>query len=152
MFDQILLKLIIRPTLPVSKPNRANYTPTLSNISTARVTTKQIPTSIYSDTIASIKSGMWKSIRNSRILEPNWFIQPWIATSNNYQKHEIFSQNVWKNNLIVNMILETCFEFDIQELSWLTIHVILSPRNRDGEELVGVIRFPIPVRLHSLNW
>ena len=33
---------------------------------------------------------------------------------------KVFSQNVWKNNLIVNTILETQFNFDvvfIQELS-----------------------------------
>ena len=58
---------------------------------------------------------------------------------------KIFSQNVWKNNLIVNMILETHFEFDIifiQKLSWSTIHTIPSWRNRDGEELVGVPNHP----------
>ena len=60
---------------------------------------------------------------------------------------KIFSQNVWKNNLIVNTILETCFAFDIvfiQELSWLTIHTISSLKNRDGEELVRALN-------HS-NW
>jgi len=54
---------------------------------------------------------------------------------------KIFSQNVQKNNLIVNIILKTCFEFDvifIQEPSWSTIHAISSSRNRDGEVLVGV--------------
>ena len=54
---------------------------------------------------------------------------------------KIFSQNVQKNNLVVNIILETRFEFDvifIQELSWSTIHAISSLRNRDGEVLVGV--------------
>ena len=45
------------------------------------------------------------------------------------------------------MILETYFAFDvvfIEEPSWLTIHAILSSKNRDGEELVGVPNY--------LNW
>jgi len=54
---------------------------------------------------------------------------------------KIFSQNVQKNNLIVNMILETWFKFNIvliQELFWLTIHFISSSKSWEGEELVGV--------------
>ena len=52
---------------------------------------------------------------------------------------------MWKNNLIVNMILETHFEFNvifIQEMFWLTIHSIPSLRNRDGKELVKVPNHP----------
>ena len=58
---------------------------------------------------------------------------------------KIFSQNVQKNNLIVNTILETYFEFDIlfiQELFWLTICSILSLKSKDGKELVGVPNHP----------
>jgi len=54
---------------------------------------------------------------------------------------KIFSQNVWKNNLIVNMILETQFSFNIifiQEPSWTTIYSIPSSKSRKGEGLVGV--------------
>ena len=54
---------------------------------------------------------------------------------------KIFSQNIWKNNLIVNTILEIQFEFNIlfiQELFWLTIHSILSSKSKDGKELIGV--------------
>ena len=50
-----------------------------------------------------------------------------------------------KNNLIVNTILETYFNFNIvfiQELSWITIHTILSSKSRDGEELVEVPNYP----------
>ena len=60
---------------------------------------------------------------------------------------KIFSQNVQKNNLIVNTILETKFEFDIifvQEPSWMTIHSVLSSRNCEGNKLVGVP--------NHLNW
>ena len=58
---------------------------------------------------------------------------------------EIFLQNVQKNNLSVNIILETYFVFNIvfiQELFWSTICSILSSKNRDGEELVGVLNHP----------
>ena len=58
---------------------------------------------------------------------------------------KIFLQNMWKNNLIVNTILETHFEFNvifIQELSWLTVYAIPSSRNKDGEELVEVQNHP----------
>ena len=60
---------------------------------------------------------------------------------------KIFSQNVWKKNLIVNTILELKANFDIvfiQELSWSTICSIPSSRNCEGESLVGVVN-------HS-NW
>jgi len=58
---------------------------------------------------------------------------------------KIFLQNIWKNNLIVNMILEICFKFDvvfIQEPSWSSICAILSSKSRDGKELVGIPNHP----------
>ena len=54
---------------------------------------------------------------------------------------KIFLQNMWKNNLIINTILETQFEFDIlfiQEPSWLTICSIPSSKSKDGKELIRV--------------
>ena len=58
-----------------------------------------------------------------------------------------FLQNVWKNNLIVNTILEVNINFDIvfiQELSWSTICSVSSSRNCEGESLVGMV--------NHLNW
>ena len=58
---------------------------------------------------------------------------------------KIFSQNMQKNNLVVNTILETQFSFDIifiQEPSWTTICLILSSRSKEGKELVGVLNHP----------
>jgi len=58
---------------------------------------------------------------------------------------KIFLQNVQKNNLIVNTILKTQFEFNvifIQEPSWLTIHSIPSFKSQEGKELVGVPNHP----------
>jgi len=47
----------------------------------------------------------------------------------NLKTLKIFSQNVWKNKLFTNTILENNKNFDIlfiQELFWLVIHSILS--------------------------
>jgi len=58
---------------------------------------------------------------------------------------KIFSQNVQKNNLIMNTILKANINFDIvfiQELSWSTIHSIPSSRNCESESLVGMVNHP----------
>ena len=54
-------------------------------------------------------------------------------------------QNVHKNNFIINTILETQYLFDIifiQEPSWSFIYSLLSSKNSEGEELVGVPNHP----------
>ena len=58
---------------------------------------------------------------------------------------KIFLQNICKNISIVNTILETYSYFDIifiQELSWSTIHTILSTLSKEREELVDVPNYP----------
>jgi len=58
---------------------------------------------------------------------------------------KIFSQNVCKNNFIINTILETQYAFNIifiQELSWFLVCSILSSKNKEDEELVGVPNHP----------
>ena len=58
---------------------------------------------------------------------------------------KIFSQNIWKNNSVVNTILKTQSDFDIifiQEPFWTTICSIPSSRSKDGKELVGVLNHP----------
>ena len=58
-----------------------------------------------------------------------------------------FSQNVWKNLLIINTILETQTDFNIifiQELLWSAICTIPSASNQEGKILVGTT--------HHLNW
>jgi len=55
------------------------------------------------------------------------------------------SQNIQKNNLIVNTILKTQFSFDvifIQELSWTTIQSVPNSKSKEGEELVGIPDHP----------
>jgi len=59
---------------------------------------------------------------------------------------KIFSQNVRKNNFIINMILKVNYNFDvifIQEPSWTTIRSIPSSDNYEGVLLVGVVNHPI---------
>ena len=57
----------------------------------------------------------------------------------------IFSQNIYKNNFIINTILKTYSSFDIifiQEPSWSHIWSIPSFNNKDREELVGIPNYP----------
>jgi len=58
---------------------------------------------------------------------------------------KIFSQNVHKNNFIINTILETQSFFNIifiQELSWSFIYTIPSLKNKEGKEFVEVPNHP----------
>jgi len=58
---------------------------------------------------------------------------------------KIFLQNIWKNNSVVNTILETQFSFDIifiQEPLWTTLCSIPSLRSKEEEKLVGVPNYP----------
>jgi len=58
---------------------------------------------------------------------------------------KIFSQNVQKNNFIINTILEVNQDFDIifiQEPSWTTIGNIPSTSNPEGISLLGVPNHP----------
>ena len=58
---------------------------------------------------------------------------------------KIFSQNVCKNSLIINTILETYNYFDIiliQEPPWSEIHKIPSTTSCDGEPLMGTCHHP----------
>jgi len=58
---------------------------------------------------------------------------------------KIFSQNVQKNNFLINTILEVNQNFNIifiQELSWMTIRSIPSSANCEGTPLVGIPNHP----------
>ena len=58
---------------------------------------------------------------------------------------KIFSQNVCKNSLVTNTILETLSHFDvilIQEPSWSEIHKIPSSSNCNGDPLMGTCHHP----------
>ena len=61
------------------------------------------------------------------------------------QNLKIFSQNICKNSLIINTILETQHHFDIiliQELPWSEICKIPSATNCDGEPFMGSCHHP----------
>jgi len=58
---------------------------------------------------------------------------------------KVFSQNVRKNSVIINTILESQNYFDIiliQELPWSEIHKIPSSSNCDGEPFMGTCHHP----------
>ena len=60
-------------------------------------------------------------------------------------KIKIFSQNVRKNSLVLNTILETLNQFDIiliQEPPWSEIRKIPSCSNCEGEPLIGTCHYP----------
>ena len=60
-------------------------------------------------------------------------------------KLKIFSQNIQKNNFIINTILEVNQDFDIifiQEPSWMTIRNIPSTSNSEGISLLGISNHP----------
>ena len=58
---------------------------------------------------------------------------------------KIFSQNIRKNNFIINTILEVNHNFDIifiQELSWTTMRSISSSDNWESVLLVNISNYP----------
>ena len=57
----------------------------------------------------------------------------------------VFSQNVQKNNLLTNTILEAQVDFNIifiQELLWSIIRSIPSSSNKEGKDLVDISNHP----------
>ena len=61
------------------------------------------------------------------------------------KKIKVFSQNVCKNNLLTNTILEAQREFNIvfiQKLPWSIIYFIPSSSNKERENLVGIPNYP----------
>ena len=135
------IRLILRSTPLIMKPNKANYALTPSSTLTTRAIIKLTPTLACSSAIGSTKNSILRNTRKSGIpgLNYEWW-QPMII-----KNIKIFSQNMQKNNLIINTILETRFEFDIifiQELSWSTICSISNSKSQEGEELVGISNHP----------
>ena len=58
---------------------------------------------------------------------------------------KIFSQNICKNNLLMNTILEAQRDFNIifiQEPPWFIIHSIPSFFKKEEEDLVGISNHP----------
>jgi len=62
----------------------------------------------------------------------------------NIKNIKIFSQSIYKNNFVINTILEIQDSFDIifiQEPSWSTIYSIPSFKSKKEEELVEVLNY-----------
>ena len=58
---------------------------------------------------------------------------------------KILSQNVWKNSIIVQTLLETQKDFDIiliQEPPWSEIRKVLSPSNSKGDPFISTSHHP----------
>ena len=73
------------------------------------------------------------------LLSCEWFLSIII------KEIKIFLQNIHKNNLLTNIILEAQKGFDIifiQELPWLFIRSILTLLNKKSKSLVGVSNHP----------
>ena len=69
---------------------------------------------------------------------------------------KILSQNVWKNYLIVNTILETQLHFNIiliQEPSWFVIRKVSSTLSSKSENLIGTVYHPnwLLFAINSMN-
>ena len=74
-------------------------------------------------------------------LLPSELLKPTMIVQN----LKIFSQNVCKNSLVLNIILKTLFHFDIiliQEPPWSKIRKIPSSSNHDGDPLIGTCHHP----------
>jgi len=65
----------------------------------------------------------------------------------NLKSIKLYSQNIWKNRILTDMILETNTDFDIifiQEPPWSTICTIPSLSSEEGDRVVGTS--------NHLNW
>jgi len=65
----------------------------------------------------------------------------------NLKSIKLYSQNIWKNRILTDMILETNTNFDIifiQEPPWSTICTILSLSSEEEDRVVGASNY--------LNW
>jgi len=140
-----IIKQIPRIILLDLKLSKANCAPTLSSVWTAKVIIRQNLTNVLSRDINSIRNSIQRNIKNfMRTEDINLFNCEWHL-SMILKDIKIFSQNICKNNFIINTILETQSSFDIifiQEFSWSFIHSILSLKNKKNEELVGVPNHP----------
>jgi len=104
-----ITRLTSRPTYWGSRQNRANCALTHSNVWTARANIKSVWTYALSGNIISIGNSTPRNTKNFETLEDNQLAQLWVAFKHDYQE----SQNVHKNKLLTNTVLEAQKEFDI---------------------------------------
>ena len=107
---------------------------------------KQIPTNASSGDTSSTENGISRNTKSFLKTEDSQFIHLWMMPKHDFERCvKIFSQNIHKNNFIINTILETHNSYDIifiQELPWFFIYSIPSSMNKEGEELVKLYSHP----------
>ena len=117
--------------------NRGNHASILLNVSTAKVIIKPTLTFAHSGNITSTKSGIQRSIKNSVIDE--WH------TSMIVKNFRVFLQNVWKNKLLTDILLDINKDFNIipiQEPLWSTLCSIPSSLSKEGEKIIRAPNHP----------
>ena len=72
-------KLMLKLTLLDWKPRRVNHALIRLSVPTAKEITKLTPTATHFEDIASIESGIWKSMLRSMLTGRNWFVLKWTA-------------------------------------------------------------------------
>ena len=102
-------------------------------------------TYILSRNTSLIENNTQRNIKKSNMTGISQFTQPWAVFKNDYNKINIFFQNIHKNNLLTNTILEAQRGFNIifiQKPPWSIIWSIPSSSNKEEEELVGISNHP----------
>ena len=80
---------VIASLIPLDwKPSRMNLAPTPSNASTVKMTTKQTLTFVFSKSIGLIANSIQKNTKKSVTLGNNWFVQLWMVTRHDCEKHQ----------------------------------------------------------------
>jgi len=68
---------------------------------------------VYSKNINSIRNNTQKNTKSFVKIEANQSTQLWARKGYDYKRSKIFLQNIWKNSLFTNIILENQKEFNI---------------------------------------
>ena len=108
-----IIRLTLKLILLDSKPRKESLVLTLSSALIVKANTKQIVIFVYSRSINSTENGVQRNLKSFKKSKPTQFAQLWTEANNNYKIPKKLSQNVWKNKLLTDMILENNKNFDI---------------------------------------
>ena len=135
-----------RRTLHILRLRRVIHALTCSNALIVGVITRLTPTSAHSGGIDSTVNGTkkihWDPWKQGQI---NLLFGERQVANMILKNLNILSQNICKNHLIVNTILETQSHFNIiliQELPWFVIHQVPSTANSKGKNFIGTVHHP----------
>ncbi len=140
-------KMNAKTNPPRLETKKRNHAPTCSSTQIAKETTKRTPTNVHFGDTGSIGNSIRRSMLRSMKTDSNQFILKGTAQLNNdcEKTSKIFSQNIRKNSLIINTLLDTLNQFDIiliQEPPWSEIRKIPSTMNSNGKPLIGTSHHP----------